>query len=291
LGALSAMDLLRGFAGVFQVLRGSHAPAAVFAQSLICCGCLLELLVIWHYWKGRDWARVCVLGWSFVVAFREMSSFIDHNADLASLMSRPLRFFHAVAAIFLLYWLNTRTVRAWFKKMSATTADLIADHLVGQLCIAVGKDDGGWRIAFEHDAEVMLHCPWRVVVDDNLAFASPAGAVTPTAERDTERDTERNPARKPSADEDEVRRLLENLRVKAVRVRPRTSDLFLSFEMGIELQTWSADPRAEDWRFSDPLLTVTADGDSLSSRLADSIAEQSADIRATTTRSSPGRGD
>jgi hypothetical protein len=175
--------------------------------------------------------------------------------------------------------------------MSATTADLIADHLVGQLCIAVGKDDGGWRIAFEHDAEVMLHCPWRVVVDDNLAFASPAGAVTPTAERDTERDTERNPARKPSADEDEVRRLLENLRVKAVRVRPRTSDLFLSFEMGIELQTWSADPRAEDWRFSDPLLTVTADGDSLSSRLADSIAEQSADIRATTTRSSPGRGD
>lgn len=271
LGALVVLDSIRGFGGLLDLLHGSHAPVAVIEQLLMSGGRVVGLLFVWHYWKGQDWARLCVLVWSFVIAFREISAFIDHDADLAALMSQPLRFFHAVVAVFLLYWLNTRQVRAWFKRMSATAADLIADHLVGKLCIAVGKDGEGWRIAFEHDAEIVLHCPWRVVLDDNLAFASAAAGGA---------------ANQGAADEDEVRRLLENLRVKAVRLAPssaasssagpRTSDLFLTFEMGIEVQTWSVDPRADHWRFSDPLLTVTADGGSLSSRLAERVGQQSA---------------
>ncbi len=57
-------------------------------------------------------------------------------------MSHPLSFFQALLACFLLYWLNTRAVRAWFKKMSATAADLITEHLVNKLCTAAAKQSG-----------------------------------------------------------------------------------------------------------------------------------------------------
>ncbi len=239
LGALTLIDLVRGLF--------SHGGDLVFEPLLLCCGRGLVLLLLWHYWKGRNWARILVLLWSFAVAAKEISILIDREGDLPSLMSQPVRFSHAVLAIFLLYFLNTRPVRAWFKKMSASAADLIAEHLVGKLCIAVGKHRDGpsdaWRLAFEHDAELTLNGPWRIVMDDNLAFASNS-----TNE---------------SADE-QPSHLLENLRVKAVRVAPRTSDLFVSFEMGIELQSWTTAPQSQpppvqQWKYSDPTLAVLAD--------------------------------
>ena len=36
--------------------------------------------------------------------------------------------------------------------------------------------------------------------------------------------------------------------------------------MGLELQTWSTDPEAQQWKFSDPVLTVIADSVGLNSR-------------------------
>ncbi len=120
---------------------------------------------------------------------------------------------------------------------------------MGRLCTAVEKSVAApnqeWRIAFEHDAELTLSCPWRIVLDDNLAFASNSFRDSAASES--------------SADEPQPWQLLQNLRVKAVRVAPRTSDLFVSFEMGIELQSWSIDPRLQQWKFSDPTLTVIAD--------------------------------
>ena len=263
LAALVAADLMHG---LLHLAGGTLAPRAVPEQLLICFGGGAELLILWHYWRGQNWGRILVLFWSFVVAVKDISALIDGNASLTSLMSHPLSFFHLLMAIFLLYWLNTQPVRAWFKKMSATAADLIAEHLVGKLCTAVERPSSDlWRLAFEHDTELTLACPWRIVLDENLAFAStsaPAagaasGAAYPPAKCPPE----------PGDKEDEVRRLLQNTRVKSVRVAPRTSDLFLTFEMGIELQTWSTDPNSHQWKFSDPLLTVTADAVNLSSQL------------------------
>ena len=134
-------------------------------------------------------------------------------------------------------------MRAWFKKISATSADLITEHLVDKLCTAAAKQSGPssqiWRLSFEHEVELTLACPWRIVLDDNLAFASDPGPELPV-------------------DEEQPRQLLQNLRVKAVRVTPHTSDLFVSFEMGLELQTWSTDPNSQQWKFCDPTLTVVA---------------------------------
>lgn len=239
----------------------------------MCFGSGIALFLLWNYWKGQNWGRIFILLYSFVIATREFSALIDHNSSLTALMSQPVRFFHLLLATFLLYWLNTRPVRAWFKKMSATAADLIAEHLVGKLCIAVEKHSGDlWRLSFEHDAELTLACPWRVVLDDNLAFASrapTAGAAPVAAYPPAQHSPE------PRDEEDEMGRLLQNIRIKAVRVAPRTSDLFLTFEMGIELQTWSTDPHAHPWKFSDALVTITADAAGLTAQLIEPYAPRS----------------
>jgi hypothetical protein len=243
--ALGALTAIQFVTALLHVFREPLAAAAFSEQLLACMGRGVLLLAVWNYWQGRDWARIVVLLGSFVIAAKEISALIDRDENLVSLMSQPLRFFQAILAIFLLYFLNTRPVRAWFKKVSSTAADLIADHLAGRLCTAVTSSGAAprqeWRLAFEHDAELTLHCPWRIVLDDNLAFASNSSS-----------NTESPPIPQQPA------QLLENLRVKAVLVAPRTSDLFISFEMGIELQSWSIDPKATQWQFSDPTLTVVA---------------------------------
>jgi hypothetical protein len=242
--ALGALVLIYSIRSLLHFFSGTITPVLIFEQLLMCLGQGIAFLLIWHYWKGQNWGRIFVLLWSFVIAAREFSVLVDGGGDLAAFMSHPLRFLHTLLAIFLLYWLNTRSVRSWFKKMSATAADLIQQQLAGRLCTAVELSASGavsaWRLAFEHDAELTLTCPWRIVLDDNLAFASNPGPGLVVEER-------------------EPQQLLQNLRVKAVRVTPRTSDLFVIFEMGLELQTWSIDSKSQQWRFSDPGLTVTAD--------------------------------
>lgn len=244
--AMAALILIDLAGGVLRLFGGTLALLPVSEQLLVCLGRGLVLLCIWNYWKGQDWARVAVLLGAFVIAAKDASSLIDHEDTLISIMSQPVRFLHGILAIFLLYFLNTRALRAWFKRMTATAADLIAAHLAGRLCTAVEMRGAAanpeWHLAFEHDAELTLNCPWRIVLDDNLAFASNSSAASESA-----------------ADESQPWQLLQNLRVKAVRLAPRTSDLFLTFEMGIELQSWSIDPRLQQWKFSDPTLTVIAD--------------------------------
>ena len=239
---------------------------------------------IWHYWKGRSWARLLVLLWSFAMVARALSFLAEHNLDPAALMGRPLSFFEAVLGAVLLYWLNTAPVRAWYRKSSAGAGELIADRLQGRLCTEVDFDSDSsiWRLQFEHDAALVLRCPWRIVLDDNLAFVSSQdveaafvkrpgrGAFASAADQQP---PETVPA--PGHSLQEARLLLEKLRVRAVRLAPRSSDLFVSFEMGIELQTWrssgdlagagigpvmaSSTPlNAPLWEYSDPGFTLVA---------------------------------
>jgi hypothetical protein len=283
--ALAALIVIYFIRRVLHLFGGTLTLFPVFEQLMMCGGTFLELLLIWHYWKGQNWSRIFVLLWSLFVAVRALSFLVDHNLDPTALMSHPLSFFHALLAVFLLYWLNTSAVRAWFKKTSATEADLIAEQLVGKLCTALDfhptatNSNPVWSLTFEHGAELTLSCPWRIVLDDNLAFTSaPAagsGALTATPPLPN------TSVPDPSAAPDYARRLLQNLRVTAVHLAPRTSDLFLTFEMGIQLQTWNPGPAAGSaalpnthvssptplWRFSDPALTVTANAEGLSSQL------------------------
>jgi hypothetical protein len=322
--ALLAMALVRGLLALRSGGWAWSHPAgrSAFGLLQLCLDCGIGGLVVWHYWRGRSWARIAVLLWSVVTAVQTISFLADHNLDPASLMARPMRFVQALVALALLYWLNKPEVRAWFRRSSANAGELIGDRLVGRLCTAVeygaearfaAAPAAGWRLGFEHDAELILCCPWRIVLDDNLAFATPDsvapaanGAPPPVAYSaarvasansaggDDELPPDTVPA--PLHSLQEARRLLQNLRVTAVRVArgrgdrpaPRSPDLFVSFEMGIELQTWSAPASvagsaaaggghaappvpqacALQWSYSDPALTVIAREAGVESRFA-----------------------
>ncbi|MGC2211192.1 MAG: hypothetical protein WA532_13880 [Candidatus Korobacteraceae bacterium] len=280
LGALLAFYLVQS---LLQLTRESPAARPAFEPLLLCGARAVELLLVWQYWKGRDVARLFVLLWSLLAAARAVAYLADHNLDPAALMSHPVDFLQALLALFLLFWLNTPRLRAWFKKISATAADLIAPCLVGRLCTALDFDSSAanshpaCRLAFEHGAGLTLTCPFRIVLDDNLAFVSSPGSGN---------HLQPAPVPNPSTDPDDARRLLQNLRVTAVRLAPHTSDLFLTFEMGIQLQTWGhalaarsaalPDPAFSPttlWSFSGPGLNVTASADGLTSQLAAASAE------------------
>ena len=268
---------------------GFSDPGLALLQ--ICLGRGIAAFCLWHYWRGRNWARIVVLLWSFVAVAEALSFLAGHNLDPAALMAHPLSFFQFLVAVVLLYWLNTPPVRAWFRKTSAGAGGLIADRLRGRLCTAVELDGKLWRLRFEHDAELVLRCPWRIVLDDNLAFVTspsagpvPAAGQAPTPKDELPPEAVPAPVHSPS----EARHLLENLRVTAVRVANRGAnwgakntgaDLFLSFEMGIELQTWSAEPSSAPlWTYSDPGLSVVAVEAGATAHVATAAAQNEGEI-------------
>jgi len=310
LGLLQGLILLWGgtlvgaWSGALSDVLGQPGANSGFSHPgwallQICLGRGIAAVCLWHYWRGRNWARILVLLWSFVAVAQALSFLAGHNLDPALLMARPLSFFQTVLASVLLYWLNTPAVRAWYRKTSASAGELIADRLRGRLCTAVEFQGNLWRLRFEHDATLILRCPWRIVLDDNLAFVTsseagraPAdapgyvatGAVSTSATPQDELPPEAVPA--PVHSPNEARRLLENLRVTAVRVAnhvannvadhvsPPGSDLFLSFEMGIELQTWSAEASSGPlWSYSDPGLTVIAEEAGAKAQIADATTQ------------------
>ena len=83
----------------FLLRLGGRTPAqlATLDQfAIVCVVSVVELLILWHYWRGKNWSRVLVLLWSFFIAARELSALIDHGSNLMSLMSDPVRFFVAI---------------------------------------------------------------------------------------------------------------------------------------------------------------------------------------------------
>jgi hypothetical protein len=78
---------------------------------------LIDYLVIWFYWKGRNWARILVLLGSLLCLHN--LRYWGHSGIVARVMIGA----EAVLAIFLLYWLNTANVRAFFRGQRAELSD------------------------------------------------------------------------------------------------------------------------------------------------------------------------
>lgn len=70
-------------------------------------------LVLWYYWMGKNWARILVLlgGGLAVVNLLGFSS--------ASFWEGALIIVEAIFGIFMLWWLNTKSIKAYFKDSSA----------------------------------------------------------------------------------------------------------------------------------------------------------------------------
>jgi hypothetical protein len=69
---------------------------------------VIGYLVLWFYWKGRNWARLLVLLTSLLALYNL------RYWSLRGIAGRIMLGAEAALAIFLLYWLNTRRVREFF---------------------------------------------------------------------------------------------------------------------------------------------------------------------------------
>jgi len=70
-------------------------------------------IVIWFYWKGRNWARILVLLISL------LSLYNLHDWTRSGTMPRIMIGTEAILAVFLLYWLNTRQIRTFFRNQAS----------------------------------------------------------------------------------------------------------------------------------------------------------------------------
>ncbi len=73
-------------------------------------------VVLYFYWRGRNWARWFVLATSVLCLWNLWGLRRTTPAMLDSPVGAPMIVVEAVIAIYLLYYLNTNSARAWFAK-------------------------------------------------------------------------------------------------------------------------------------------------------------------------------
>jgi hypothetical protein len=87
-----------------------HASAALLGYGVWIL--VAGYAFIWFYWQGANWARVSVMIVS-LVTIADLANWNDTqpvvSLEHAQLVS------DAVLGLFLLYWLNTSRIRAWFR--------------------------------------------------------------------------------------------------------------------------------------------------------------------------------
>jgi hypothetical protein len=89
-----------------------HASRLFVAFTVVI---LVGYVVLWAYWRGKNWARILVLV-SSVVTILNVRYW---NMPSATLLRTPHRVMLAsefILGIFLLFWLNTASVRRFFKE-------------------------------------------------------------------------------------------------------------------------------------------------------------------------------
>jgi hypothetical protein len=95
--------------------RAPHAlRTLVFFTVLIVIG----YGVLWHYFQGKNWARILVLLNSVLAVFN-LRYWNPRSPNLLKSPTRVMLLAECVLAIFLLIWLNTPAVRSFFKRRTA----------------------------------------------------------------------------------------------------------------------------------------------------------------------------
>jgi hypothetical protein len=94
-------------------------PYAITTFCLFTIIIMAGYFVIWLYWEGHNWARILVL-LTCVLCLYNLRYF-SHGRMVVRLMIGS----EALLAVFLLFWLNTPKVKAFFRapEKSASTAD------------------------------------------------------------------------------------------------------------------------------------------------------------------------
>ena len=101
-----------GFFLVNWTPQPGHHPLGLFIIYIlrICTG----YLVLWYFWQRRNWARWLVQITSLLALWNLWALRKPTPPQYQSLVRVPMVAAEALIAIFLLYYLNTASVRAWF---------------------------------------------------------------------------------------------------------------------------------------------------------------------------------
>lgn len=105
--------------GVFAVdWHKSKIP--VLGMTVCLIATVVGFWVLRFYWLGRNWAR-----WLVLLASVESLwclRFVEHPTRSANALTEPVIVSEAILSLYLLYYLNTAPVRAWFSGARGTDA-------------------------------------------------------------------------------------------------------------------------------------------------------------------------
>lgn len=70
----------------------------------------LYYVILWYFWNGYNWARIVVLVFSVLILGNVF--YFAENTLLQNVISTA----DMILSVYLLYWLNTRPIREYFKQ-------------------------------------------------------------------------------------------------------------------------------------------------------------------------------
>ena len=97
----------------FVNLNWAHGSVVVAIFLVV----IASYIVLWFFWKGRNWARLLVLFIS-VVAVIDLFALIRPPGNVVLYDAGVIAW--ALLGLFLLYWLNRADVRGWFTNPKST---------------------------------------------------------------------------------------------------------------------------------------------------------------------------
>ncbi len=94
-------------------IKGDTEVLRIFFAVLIGAIIIVSFIVLWFFWQGRNWARWLVLITSVIALLN-----LAYLAVMTPLQNIII-ILEAILALFLLYWLNTPSVKGYFIRKRA----------------------------------------------------------------------------------------------------------------------------------------------------------------------------
>ena len=121
---LMAILNILGYAILWEPAAHKTRFAVFFFITIFTLTIAAGYVVLWFYWKGKNWARILVLLNCFLCFYNVHDL---HFVLRVNPVEKVMLMGEAVLAVFLLYWLNTQEAKAYFKRGEFRTKVIAAD--------------------------------------------------------------------------------------------------------------------------------------------------------------------
>jgi len=144
LASILTMATLSLMSAVVTVSRAHRFFVATLAAEILIV--LISCLVLWFFWKGKNWARLFVLVVS-VGSIINLLALIHPYGNVVVYDSILIAW--ALVGFFLLYWLNLADVREWFRIQKKLTecpkSDECGNRQSGYWTFPICRTNQSWR--------------------------------------------------------------------------------------------------------------------------------------------------